>query len=150
MTTNFVWDMHADVNNATVEEGMRYMGNPLDHALSAFIDDLESRGLRDKVLLVCCGEMGRTPRINGRGGRDHWGGLAPLLCYGGGTSPGAVIGQSTKDAGAPQSEPWGIDNLLATIFHSVFDVGELRLRQNLPVDLVKLITDSRPISGLLS
>jgi hypothetical protein len=150
VTTNFVWDMHADVNNATVEEGMRYMGNPLDHALSAFIDDLEARGLRDKVLLVCCGEMGRTPRINARGGRDHWGGLAPLLFYGGGTNPGAVIGQSTKDAAKPQSEPWGIDNLLATIFHSVFDVGTLRLEQRLPVDLVRLITGSQPISGVLS
>lgn len=150
VTTNFVWDMHADQNNATMEEGMRYMGHPLDHALSAFVDDLEERGLRDRVMLVCCGEMGRTPRINARGGRDHWGGLAPLMFYGGGAVPGAVIGQSTRDAAKPLSEPWGIDSLLATIFHSVFDVGELRLRQNLPVDLVRLITGSQPISGVLS
>ena len=149
VTTNFVWDMHADVNNATMEEGMRYMGHPLDHALSAFIDDLEARGLSDKVLLVCCGEMGRTPRINARGGRDHWGGLAPLLFYGGGTQRGSVIGQSTKDAGKPLSEPWGIDNLLATIFHSVFDIGELRLQQNLPTDLVRLTTSHQPIDGVL-
>lgn len=149
VTTNFVWDMHADVNNATMEEGMRYMGNPLDHALAAFIDDLEARGLRDKVLLVCCGEMGRTPRINARGGRDHWGGLAPLLFYGGGTQPGAVIGQSTRDAAKPRSEPWGIDHLLATIFQSVFHVGELRLQQNLPVDLVRLVTSGQPISGVM-
>ena len=150
VTTNFVWDMHADVNNATVEEGMRYMGNPLDHALSAFVDDLESRGLSDKVLLVCCGEMGRTPRINARGGRDHWGGLAPLLLHGGGSHPGAVIGQSTKDAAAPQSEPWHIDNLLATIFHSVFNVGELRLQQSLPSDLIRMMTSSQPIDGVLA
>jgi hypothetical protein len=43
VTTNFVWDMHADVNNAGVEEGMRYMGGPLDHALSAFTEDLSAR-----------------------------------------------------------------------------------------------------------
>jgi hypothetical protein len=145
VTTNFVWDMHADVNNATVEEGMRYMGHPLDHALSAFVDDLEQRGLSDKVLLVCCGEMGRTPRINAKGGRDHWGGSAPLLFYGGQSSAGSVIGQSTKDAGAPASQPWGIDNLLSTIFHSVFNLGELRLQQNLPTDLVRLVTGSQPI-----
>ena len=150
VTTNFVWDMHADVNNATIEEGMRYMGNPLDHALSAFIDDLESRGLREKVLLVCCGEMGRTPRINSNGGRDHWGGLAPLLWYGGGSTAGAVIGQSTSDAAAAQSDSYGISNLLATIFHSVFDVGQLRLRQDLPVDLIRLVTGGRPIAGLAS
>ena len=45
VTTNFVWDMHADVNNAGVEEGMQYMGRPLDHAVSAFIEDCEARGL---------------------------------------------------------------------------------------------------------
>ena len=43
VTTNFVWDMHADVNNATVEEGMRYMGTPFDHAVSAFLEDVEER-----------------------------------------------------------------------------------------------------------
>ncbi|MEZ6131466.1 MAG: DUF1501 domain-containing protein [Planctomycetaceae bacterium] len=150
VTTNFVWDMHADVNNATMDEGMRYMGHPLDHALSAFIDDLDARGLSDKVMLVCCGEMGRTPRINARGGRDHWGGLAPLLFFGGGTNAGAVIGQSTRDAGNPLSEPWGIDNLLATIFRTVFNVGELRLQQSLPVDLVRMVTASRPIDGVLA
>ena len=52
VTTNFVWDMHADVNNAPVAEGMRYMGPPLDHAVSAFLEDLEARGLSDKILLV--------------------------------------------------------------------------------------------------
>ncbi|MEQ9406181.1 MAG: DUF1501 domain-containing protein [Fuerstiella sp.] len=150
VTTNFVWDMHADVNNATVEEGMRYMGHPLDHALSAFVDDLQDRGLTDRVLLVCCGEMGRTPRINARGGRDHWGGLAPLLFFGGGTQPGAVIGQSTRDAGRPRTDPWSIDNLLATIFHSQFDIGRLRLEQSLPVDLIRTITGSRPIDGVLA
>ena len=150
VTTNFVWDMHADINNATMDEGMRYMGRPLDHALSAFIDDLEERGLSNDVMLVCCGEMGRTPRINSKGGRDHWGGLAPLLIYGGGAQRGAVIGQSTRDAGRPQSEPWTIANLLSTIFHTVFDVGQIRLQNNLPVDLIRLVTSHSPIDGLLS
>ena len=49
VTTNFVWDMHADVNNATVEEGMRYMGTPFDHAVSAFLEDVEDRGLVDDI-----------------------------------------------------------------------------------------------------
>ena len=89
VTTNFVWDMHADVNNAPVAEGMRYMGPPLDHAVSAFIEDLEARGLSDHILLVACGEMGRTPKINKNGGRDHWGNLGPLLLAGGGLQDGA-------------------------------------------------------------
>ncbi|MGD9646467.1 MAG: DUF1501 domain-containing protein, partial [Pirellulales bacterium] len=72
VTTNFVWDMHADVNNATMVEGMRYTAPPLDHAVSALVEDLAQRGLDEQILLVCCGEMGRTPRINASGGRDHW------------------------------------------------------------------------------
>ncbi|HSQ56390.1 MAG TPA: DUF1501 domain-containing protein, partial [Gemmata sp.] len=84
VTTNFVWDMHADVNNAPVTEGMDYNGPPLDHALSVFLDDLRDRGLEDRVLVVACGEMGRTPRINKNVGRDHWGNLGPLLLAGGG------------------------------------------------------------------
>ena len=89
VTTNFVWDMHADKNNAGVEEGMRYMGAPFDHAVSAFLEDVEARGLSDEILLVASGEMGRTPRINKNGGRDHWGNLAPLLLAGGGLLDGA-------------------------------------------------------------
>lgn len=150
VTTNFVWDMHADVNNATMDEGMRYMGGPLDHALSAFIDDVEDRGLKDRLMLVCCGEMGRTPRLNARGGRDHWGGLAPLMLYGGGVRSGAVIGQSTRDAARPLSEPLGITDLMATVFHNIMDTGQIRLQSHLPTELVRTITSGRPISGVLT
>ncbi len=149
VTTNFVWDMHADVNNATVEEGMRYMGVPFDHAVSAFIEDVEARGLRDKILLVACGEMGRTPRINRNGGRDHWGGLAPLFLYGGGLKMGQVIGQSTRDAGEPLSTPITIENLIATILHTQFNVGELRIQQGLPLEITRQLTAGSPIPGLV-
>jgi hypothetical protein len=72
VTTNFVWDVHADVNNAGVAEGMRYMGQRLNHAVSAFFDDVEAQGLSERILLVCCSEMRRTPKLNNKGGRDHW------------------------------------------------------------------------------
>ncbi|HQW28768.1 MAG TPA: DUF1501 domain-containing protein, partial [Verrucomicrobiales bacterium] len=105
VTTNFVWDMHADQNNATMTEGMEYVGAPFDHAVSAFIEDVENRGLTEKILLVCCGEMGRNPVINKGGGRDHWGNLAPLILYGGGLKTGQVIGQSDRRGGEPDSSP---------------------------------------------
>lgn len=149
VTTNFVWDMHADVNNAGVDEGMRYMGRPLDHALSAFIEDIHQRGLDDRILLVACGEMGRTPRINARGGRDHWGGLAPLLLTGGGMTMGQVIGQSSRDAGEPASSPIRIPNLISTILHTMFDVGQLRLVPGLPRELTQQLIAADPIPGLL-
>jgi hypothetical protein len=150
VTTSFVWDMHSDVNNAGVEEGMRYMGLPFDYAISAFLEDVEARGLSDKILLVCCGEMGRTPRINDRGGRDHWGGLAPLLIAGGGLNMGQVIGQSTRDAGEPLSEPVTIPNLVATVLHSLLDVGRVRLIRGMPGDVLRAAGDADPIAGMVS
>ncbi len=148
VTTNFVWDMHADVNNATVEEGMRYMGLPFDHAVSAFLEDVEARGLSHRILLVCCGEMGRTPLINARGGRDHWGNLSPLMLAGGGIQPGQVIGQSTRDAAEPLTSPIRIPNLIATIMSSLFDVGSLRLAQGVPPEIARAAGDWEPIPGL--
>ncbi|MFL5240573.1 MAG: DUF1501 domain-containing protein [Gemmataceae bacterium] len=148
VTTNFVWDMHADVNNAGVAEGMRYMGLPLDHALAAFLEDVEARGLSEKILLVVCGEMGRTPKINKSGGRDHWGNLAPLLLAGGGLPTGKVIGQSNRQGGEPQSDPVSIKNLVATIIHTLFNVGEMRLVQGLPREFAQTMTGWEPIPGL--
>ncbi|MBC8290739.1 MAG: DUF1501 domain-containing protein, partial [Planctomycetes bacterium] len=90
-----VWDMHADGNNLNMTDGMEAVGRTYDHAVATFVQDLEERGLTDDILLVCCGEMGRTPRINKRGGRDHWSRLSPLVLHGGGIRPG-VIGQSKR------------------------------------------------------
>lgn len=149
VTTNFVWDMHADQNNATMEEGMRYVGLPFDHAVSAFIEDVAQRGLDDKILLVCCGEMGRTPKINNKGGRDHWGKLAPLLLSGGGLEMGQVIGESTRDAGEPNSDPVTKADLISTIMHTFFDVPHVRLLDHLPRDVARTVTGGEPIPGLI-
>jgi hypothetical protein len=140
VTTNFVWDMHADINNAGCSEGMEYMGRPLDHALSAFIDDVAARGLSEKILLVACGEMGRTPQVNQQGGRDHWGNLAPLLLCGGGLKMGQVVGQSTRNGGDPATTPYAIDNLTSTVLDTLFDVGQLRLVRGVPDEVMKAAT----------
>src|SRR5260370_38620872 len=108
------------------------MGVPLDNAWAAFIEDVEARGLSDKILLVACGEIGRTPRLNRQGGRDHWGNLAPLLLSGGGLRMGQVIGRSNASAGEPASSPIRIQNVIATILHSPIDMGEARLIPVLP------------------
>lgn len=150
VTTNFVWDMHADVNNAPMEEGMRYMGPPLDHAVAAFVEDVHARGLQDQILLVVCGEMGRTPRINAKGGRDHWGQLGPLLLAGGGLPMGRVVGQSNRDGSAPQSEPVTARHLIATILATLFDVGRLRLLPDLPREYAQVMASWEPIPGLLA
>jgi len=150
VSTNFVWDMHADSNNATMDEGMQYVGAPFDHAVSAFIEDCEARGLSDDILLICTGEMGRTPKINSRGGRDHWGEIAPLLVYGGGLNTGQVIGQSDRQGGRPATKPLEISNLIATIFHTLIDIGELRIDRSVPPKTLRFLTQSEPIPGLTS
>lgn len=149
ISTNFVWDMHADKNNAGMEEGMRYVGTPFDHAVAAFLEDVEARGLSDKILLVACGEMGRDPKINANGGRNHWGRLAPLMLAGGGLKMGQVIGRSTIDGGEPASTPVTIDNLIGTIAHTLFDVGKLRLQPAVPNNVMRILTGSDPIDGLM-
>jgi len=146
VTTSFVWDMHADVNNATMEEGMRYMGPPLDHAVSALLDDLAARGLQNDILFVMTGEMGRTPRINRNGGRDHWGNLTPLVLSGPVRS-GCVIGQSSRDAGEPASSPIRNSHLVSTLLQTLTDPTELRLMPGLPRELIQA-ANAAPIPGL--
>ncbi len=149
VTTSFVWDMHADNNNAPCRTGMDYVGRPFDHAVSALIEDIEARGLSDKIMLVCCGEMGRSPKLNAKGGRDHWGGLAPLMIYGGGLKMGQVIGQSARNGGEPASEPVTIPDLIATIMHTLVDLGEARVTDGLPPSLLNVLTRGEPIRGLV-
>jgi hypothetical protein len=133
-----VWDMHADGNNLNMTDGMQAVGRSFDHAVAAFVEDLEARGLEDKIMLVTTGEMGRTPRINKRGGRDHWSKLAPLLLYGGGIRGGQVIGQSTRDGGEPATDNLTPKHLISTIMHTVFDIGELRITRGVPPQVVQL------------
>ena len=149
VSTDFVWDMHADNNNATMTEGMEYVGRPFDHAVSAFIEDVEARGLQEKILLVCCGEMGRSPKINAKGGRDHWGGSAPLLLYGGGLNMGQVVGSSTKDGGEPASDRVTIPNLYATIMETILDVGVVRATPGIPEEVSRVIHGASPIRQLI-
>jgi uncharacterized protein (DUF1501 family) len=144
------WDMHADGNNPGIKDGMEMLGRPLDKALSAFLEDLTQRGLLDKVLLVVTGDFGRTPKINARGGRDHWPNLCTLAFFGGGLKMGQVIGKSGRNNDVPASEPITPANLLSTLMHALFDVGVLRVARGVPANLVRLIETTRPIEPLFA
>jgi hypothetical protein len=141
------WDMHADVNNPGVKDGMEMLGRPLDKALSAFLEDIEQRGLSDKVLVVLTGDFGRTPKINKNGGRDHWANLCTLAFWGGGLKLGQVIGRSAKNNDVPASDAITTANLLSTVMHYLFDVGTVRVARGLPTDVVKRM-DVKPIGDL--
>jgi hypothetical protein len=151
VNTGFVWDMHGVAGvHAGMEEGMRYVGPPLDHAVSAFLDDVEARGLSDKILLVICGEMGRTPKISELGGRNHWGNLGPLVLAGGGLPMGQVVSRSTANGGEPADNPATMRQLIGTIMHTLFDVAALRLRPDATAAVARLITESEPIRQLIA
>jgi uncharacterized protein (DUF1501 family) len=142
------WDMHADGNNPGIKEGMEMLGRPLDKALAAFLEDTAQRGLLDKTLVIVTGDFGRTPKINARGGRDHWANLCTLALFGGGLKTGQVIGKSDRNNGVPASDPISTPNLLATVMHFLFDVGTLRVARGLPANLIKLIEDTKSIEAL--
>jgi len=144
---NSGWDMHADGNNPGIGPGMEMLGPPLDKAVSAFLDDLSARGLLDKVLLIITGDFGRTPTINARGGRDHYPKLCTLAFFGGGLAKGQIIGQSSLKNDAPVSEPYGPANLLSTVLHALFDIGQMRLDPGVPRELARL-AEAKPIAEL--
>lgn len=143
------WDMHSNGNSPKGLAGMNWLGPQVDHAVSAFIRDCEERGMRDDVLLVVTGEMGRSPRINNNGGRDHYGELTSLLLYGGGLKMGQVVGQSDANAVRPATEPYNPGHLLSTIMNTLFDLGQLRLDQSLPRDVATVAQSGEPILPLM-
>ncbi|MSR57075.1 MAG: DUF1501 domain-containing protein [Planctomycetaceae bacterium] len=89
----------------------------LDQAWPALIEDLDARGLLDSTLVVVMGEMGRTPRINAKAGRDHWPLCGFSLLAGGGIKPGMIYGATDKQAAYPTQNPVSPGDLVATIYH---------------------------------
>ena len=143
------WDYHANNNSPKNMAGIYPMGNQVDHAVSAFIQDVHERGLSEKILLVVTGEMGRSPRINSGGGRNHYGNLTSLLVSGGGLKMGQVIGQSDRQAAESATRPYDPKHLMSTIMHTLFDIGQLRVKGGLPKSLVDVITGGSPIEELV-
>jgi len=93
------WDTHGDNFRALRDRLLP----PLDKALAALIRDLSSRGLLDETIVLCAGEFGRTPRVNGMAGRDHWARSMAVLLAGGGIPGGTVFG-ATDERGMPPAE----------------------------------------------
>lgn len=143
------WDMHGGGKEFTMRDGLASLVPAVDRAVSAFLDDVQQRGLVDKILLVITGEFGRTPRINKNGGRDHWGNLCTLAFAGGGLKMGQVVGRSDRQGGEPASAPISSANVLATVMHSLFDIGQLRLQSGVAKDVEQVITTGQPIGELI-
>ena len=104
------WDSHTNLFPRHKE-----LIPPADRALSALIGDLEERGLLDSTLVVSLGEFGRTPKINGAAGRDHWPDCQTVLMAGGGVRGASVYGASDRIAAYPEVDPVSPADLVATI-----------------------------------
>ena len=130
----YSWDSH--VHSDDVKQ---HLLPGWDQAFSALLADLDERGLLDETLVVCLGEMGRTPQGNARWGRNHWSYCFPAVLAGAGIRGGAVYGRSDAHAAFPAAHPVSPEDLAATIFYALGIDPELRVpdAQGRPVPLVE-------------
>ena len=108
------WDTHSD----NFRE-MRRRLPMLDAALSSLLDDLHASGRLNDTLVLVSGEFGRTPRINGGAGRDHWPYASFFVLAGGGLRTGQVIGSTNRLGERPEERPIHIQQVFATIYHQL-------------------------------
>lgn len=110
------WDVHAAGGRlpTTFDHYRDAILPSFDRAMSALLDDLFDSGALDRCMVMAVGEMGRTPWLNDRGGRDHWPRCFSGLLAGGGVSGGQVIGRSDSVGGEPRDQPIPVGALFET------------------------------------
>ena len=140
----YSWDSH--VHSKDVHQ---HLLPTLDQALSALIEDLDSRGMLGRTMVTALGEMGRTPKANAAWGRDHWSFLFPALVAGGGAARGAVLGQSDRDAAHALSLPLSPEDFAATLYHAMGVDPESRITDYLGRE-VSLVEGGRVIRQLFT
>jgi hypothetical protein len=148
-----VWDVHGGLND--LEHGQtgygmlraHYCLPAFDRAFSALLEDLTERGLLDETVVACAGEFGRTPKINGSNGRDHWPFCYSAVLAGGGVHGGAVYGASDGHAAYVKDNPVTPGDYLATICQAcgLDPAQEITDHFGRPFK----ICDGQPISALL-
>ena len=108
------WDDHGNIKGALDNKMPRH-----DRATGVLIQDLAERGMLDDTLVITAGEFGRTPKINGNAGRDHWPQAQSILFAGGGYRHGQVIGSTNDKAEYPTSRKVGVDDFCAIVYHAL-------------------------------
>lgn len=136
------WDIHG-FNSTGVERMEEELCPRFDQGITALLDDLRDRGLLESTLVVAMGEMGRTPKLNHWGGRDHWGNVLPVLLAGGGIPGGTVVGSSDATGGYPATSPVYPGELAATLYR------RLGIDTNLDVRVRPFIGSSAPVAALV-
>src|SRR6185312_8966230 len=124
---NATWDTHGNNFGKLKNELLP----PFDLGFARLLSDLTDRGLLERTLVVVMGEIGRTPKINGGAGRDHWEFCYSVLFAGGGTKGGFVYGASDKRGAYPSECPVTATDVVATIYSALGIDPALELRDRL-------------------
>ena len=109
------WDNHTDIFKSLQDQKLP----ELDKAMSALISDLNDRGLLQDTAIIWMGEFGRTPNINGNGGRDHWAKSWSVVVGGAGFKGGIIVGETSSDGKEVITEPYSSQDLMASVLKSL-------------------------------
>ena len=108
------WDTHNDNF-----ERIKTLAGGVVRGYAALIADLRDRGMLDRTMVLWMGEFGRTPRVNGRTGRDHYPRVFNLAISGGGVKGGQVIGSSTDDGSRVKDRPVKVEDLFSSVCYAL-------------------------------
>ena len=138
------WDNHGDLWKAVPRNA-----GEVDPALAQLIRDLKSRGMLDSTLVVCMGEFGRTPKVNNKGGRDHFPKAFSTLLAGSGIKGGRAIGKTNENGTEVAERPVSVPDLFQTFCKALKlnPATELITPQGRPV---KVVDDGRPVNELFA
>ena len=127
------WDMHDNI-----DAGMKRQVPELDQAYARLIQDLDERGRLQDTLVLIASEFGRTPKINGTAGRDHWPKVFSVVMAGGGIKGGQVYGKSDSTASEPEEKPLTVVDWATTIYHCLGITAdkELMAPGDRPIEIV--------------
>jgi hypothetical protein len=133
-TTFGGWDHHDNIKGA-----MEGNVPAIDQALASLIRDLDRRGLLDTTIVMVTSEFGRTPKINGTGGRDHYPKVFSIALAGGGIKRGLVYGKSDMTSTEPDENPLQVKDWATTMYSLLGIDGNRRLISpgNRPIDIVQ-------------
>lgn len=138
------YDMHENNFNMLKNHNLPI----LDQVYPALVQDLEERGLLESTLVIVMGEMGRSPHVNSKAGRDHWPQCGFSLLTGGGMKAGTVYGTTDKHAGYPTVDPVHPSDLVATIYHLLGVDPHLQVRDRIGRPFA-VARGGEPVEGIL-
>jgi len=137
------WDNHGNIFN-TIKMGN---GPRLDKGMGTLVKELVERGKWQDTVVVWMGELGRTPKINQNGGRDHWGRVWSVVIGGGAIKGGQSYGSTSKDGMDVGDKPCSIGDLFATVYKGLGLDPATQIRDNLGRPLA--IADGKPLAGIV-